>query len=115
MTIRVSALYRYPIKSCKGHSLQVAPTDARGIGGDRSMMIVDINNEFLTQRELPRLALIEPVIRGDVATLRAPGMEELSFTPSNEGRTVQARVWKSVCDVVDQGNEVALWLQDFLA
>jgi hypothetical protein len=112
---RVSALYRYPIKSCKGHALPEAPTDARGIAGDRGMMIVDINNEFITQREMPRMALIEPVMRGDVVTLRAPGMEELSFTPSNDGRRVEARVWKSVCVAVDQGNDAALWLQEFLA
>ena len=111
----VSALYRYPIKSCKGHALQEAPTDTRGIVGDRSMMIVDINNEFITQREMPRMALIEPALRGDVITLRASGMEEWSFTPSNEGRHVRARVWKSVCDAVDQGNDAALWLQEFLA
>jgi uncharacterized protein YcbX len=115
MTIHVSALYRYPIKSCKGHALQEAPTGARGIAGDRSMMIVDVNNEFITQREMPRMALIEPVMHGDVITLRAPGMDELSFQPSNRGRGVQARVWQSVCDAVDQGNEVSLWLQDFLA
>jgi uncharacterized protein YcbX len=115
MSITVSALYRYPIKSCKGHALQEAHTDARGIVGDRSMMVVDIYNEFLTQRELPRLALIEPVLRGEEVTLRAPGMEELSFAPTNDGRRVQARVWKSICDAIDQGNEAALWLQDFLA
>ncbi len=60
------------------------------------------------------MALIEPVLRGDVVTLRAPGMEEVSFVPTNGGRPVQARVWKSVCDAVDQGNDAALWLQDFL-
>ena len=115
--IHVSALYRYPIKSCKGHALHEACTDARGIVGDRGMMVVDVNNEFLTQRELPRLALIEPIVHGDgqAITLRAPGMDELTFEPSNNGRRMQARVWKSICDTVDQGNKVALWLQDFLA
>jgi uncharacterized protein YcbX len=115
MTIRISALYRYPIKSCKGHAMQEAPTDVRGIVGDRSMMIVDINNEFITQREMPRMALIEPALGSDGMALRAPGMEELRFGPSNEGRRVRARVWKSLCDAVDQGNDAALWLQEFLA
>ena len=116
-TPRVSALYCYSIKSCKGHALQGAHIDSRGIVGDRSMMIVDANNEFLTQRELPRLALIEPVVHDDgkTITLCAPGMDELTLTPSNDGRNVKARVWKSICDAVDQGNDAALWLQDFLA
>ncbi|BCX05508.1 MAG: MOSC domain-containing protein [Candidatus Roseilinea sp.] len=115
MTIRVSALYRYPIKSCKGHALQAAVTDARGIAGDRRMMIVDAYGDFLTQRDQPRLALIEPVMSDDDSmTLRAPGMSPICFTPSNEGRRVRVRVWNDVCDAIDQDNAVAEWLQDFL-
>lgn len=116
MTISVLALYRYPIKSCKGHALREAITDARGIVGDRRMMIVDSQGEFITQRDAPRLALIEPVINDDSSmTLRAPNKSSVSFMPSNEGRRVKARVWRDVCDAIDQGDEVAAWLQDFLS
>ncbi len=116
MTIRVSALHRYPIKSCKGHALHEAITDARGIVGDRRMMIVDPHGEFITQRDMPRLALIEPVMNNDGSmTLHAPKKPSVSFMPSNEGRCVKARVWHDVCDAIDQGSEVAAWLQDFLA
>ncbi len=113
--ITVSALYRYPIKGCKGHLLNEAQTDARGIAGDRRMMIVDAGNEFVTQRDVPKLALIAPALNGGTVTLHAPGMPALTFTPSNEGRRVRARVWDDVCDAVDQGNDVSFWLQDFLA
>lgn len=116
MTIRVSALYRYPIKSCKGHALQAAGTDARGIADDRRMMIVDSSGEFITQRDVPRLALIEPLMSDDGSmTLRAPGLSPISFKPSNEGWRVKVRVWNDICDAIDQGNAVAAWLQDFLA
>lgn len=115
MSITISALYRYPIKGCKGHALTEAQTEARGIIGDRSMMIVDAGNEFISQREMARMALIAPEVDGDSVTLNAPGMPALTFTPSNEGRRVRARVWNDVCDAVDQGNDAALWLQDFLA
>lgn len=116
MAICVSALYRYPVKSCKGHALREAITDARGIVGDRRMMIVDSQGEFITQRDAPRLALIEPVMNDDGSmTLRAPNQPSASFTPSNQGRRVKARVWRDVCDAIDQGDEVAAWLQDFLA
>lgn len=115
MNIVVSALTRYPIKGCKGHALNEAQTDARGIAGDRSLMIVDAHNEFITQRDVPKLALIAPAMDDDTITLTAPGMPALTFTPSSEGCQVRARVWNDVCDAVDQGNEVALWLQNFLA
>lgn len=114
--VYVSALYRYPIKSCKGHALQEAVTDVRGIAGDRSMMIVDAYGEFITQRELPRLALIEPRPGdGGDMTLSAPGMPDVAFHPSDAGRRVRARVWNDVCDAVDLGNAIAEWLQDFLS
>ncbi len=115
MSAHVSEIYRYPIKSCKGHALREAVTDARGIVGDRQMMIVDAGGDFVSQRDLPRLALIEPTIHGETMTLRAPGMEPISFVPSNEGRRVKARVWNDVCDAIDQGNAIAEWLQDFLS
>ena len=37
--IRVSALYRYPIKSCRGAPLEEAALDPRGIVGDRRLKI----------------------------------------------------------------------------
>lgn len=114
MTITVSALYRYPIKGCKGHSLTEAQTDARGIAGDRSMMIVDADNEFISQRTLPKMALIAPEVHDDCVVLTAPGMPSIPFKPTNEGLKVRARVWNDMCDAVDQGNQVALWLSDYL-
>lgn len=114
--IRISALYCYPIKSCKGHALQEAITDARGIVGDRSMMIVDACGEFISQREAPRLALIAPQPHADgTMTLSAPGMPSLSFHPGDAGQRVKVRVWNDICEAVDQGDAVAEWLQEFLA
>ncbi len=115
MPITISALYRYPIKGCKGHALAEAQTDARGIAGDRSLMIVDTANEFITQRDVPALALITPVLADNAITLTAPGKPALTFAPMNDGPCVRARVWRDVCDAVDQGDDVAQWLQDFLA
>ncbi|GIV83448.1 MAG: MOSC domain-containing protein [Candidatus Roseilinea sp.] len=115
MTIRVSALYCYPIKSCQGHALDETMTDVRGIVGDRRMMIVDSHGEFITQRTMPRLALIEPVMNNDGSiTLRAPNQPPASFVPSNAGPRVQVRVWRDVCGAIDQGEAVAAWLQNFL-
>ena len=114
--IYVSALYCYPIKSCKGYALHEAITDARGIAGDRGMMIVDACGEFVSQRKAPRLALVAPQPHADGAvTLSAPGMPSLSFHPGDAGRRVKVRVWGDVCEAVDQGDAVAEWLQAFLA
>jgi uncharacterized protein YcbX len=59
MTLTVSSVYRYPIKACAGNPLQVAEVGPRGIQGDREFMVIDAaTGGFLTQREVPRLALV---------------------------------------------------------
>eukprot|EP01030_Chromulinospumella_sphaerica_P019828 gene19828-19730_t len=37
-------------------------------------MVVDAQGQFVTQRSLPRMALIRPQLKSDELVLRAPGM-----------------------------------------
>ena len=55
---RVSGLFIYPVKSLRGIAVAEASLDDYGLGGDRRFLVVDENNQFLTQRTLPRMALI---------------------------------------------------------
>jgi len=49
--LRLSALYRYPLKSGKGETLQQVSLDKLGLDGDRRWMLVDeASGRFLTQR-----------------------------------------------------------------
>ena len=113
--IAVTALYRYPIKSCAGTPLDRAELDPRGIRHDREYLIVAAaTGHFLTQRELPRMALIHPAIDGDALRIAAPGMPTIAVRPLHEGEARQVTVWRDACPAVDQGPEVAAWLSAFL-
>ena len=112
--ITVSGLYRYPIKSCRGHSLTEATLDARGVVGDRRLMLVDAEGEFLTQRELPRMALIAPSLDGDLLTVRSPGVDELRVRCTGGGPRVEVTIWRDLCVAVDQGQESADWFRAIL-
>lgn len=59
---RVSSLWIYPIKSCRGIEVQQLEITTTGIKYDRQWMIVDEKNEFLTLRSEPRLALIKTAV-----------------------------------------------------
>lgn len=59
--IRVSALYRYPIKSCAPEALSVGRVEERGFAGDRRWMLVDGEGRFLSQRTRPELSRIAAV------------------------------------------------------
>jgi len=118
MTIKIQSLHYYPIKSCRGIEVDSTLVNRRGLEFDRSLLITDPHGMFLTQRELPRMALIGtellPQNCGEMITLRAPEADPLTFLTSNEGRRRQVTVWESVCEAVDQGDEVAQWLSSFL-
>jgi uncharacterized protein YcbX len=110
----VTGLYVYPVKSCAGTALTVAQLGPRGIVHDREFMIVDPNGAFLTQREVPRLALIRPARASEGLELCAPGMPPLALRPVADGQNIMVRIWRDHLLAVDQGRVVADWLSTFL-
>jgi uncharacterized protein YcbX len=113
--ITVTGLYHYPIKSCAGTAIQSAILDPRGIRHDRELMIVDaVTGKFLTQRELPRMALIAPQIADGTLSVAAPGNDALTVPIRASGPTRPVIIWRDGCAAVDQGDEVARWLSAFL-
>src|SRR6187402_2208647 len=57
--LKISEIYIYPIKSLGGIQLQQAQVTDRGFKYDRRWMLVDADNRFLTQREVPVMALLK--------------------------------------------------------
>ena len=57
---RIAGLYVYPVKSCAGVAVSSATLFDTGLDLDRAWMVVDEEGEFVSQRELPRMALIQP-------------------------------------------------------
>ena len=110
----VAAVVRYPVKSCAGHSVERAELDAYGIVGDRRWLIVDPDGEFLTQRDAPRLALLRPDLNEGGLTLSAPGVDTIDVPINTDGPTLDVRVWNDRCRGVDQGDDAAAWLSDYL-
>ena len=86
-----------------------------GIIDDRNFMVVDSDNQFLTQRSCPKLALIQPFIpfRGGHLVLNAPGMPEL-IVPRHGYYDRAIRVWHHRGMASDLGNQAAGWLSEFL-
>src|SRR5205823_5468234 len=102
----VSGLFVYPVKSCAGTALDVAELGERGIVHDREFMVVDRAGHFLTQRQLPRMALIRPVRTVDTLVLSAPGMSSLKVLTPSEGERLPVTVWRDRVAAIDQGPAV---------
>lgn len=73
----VSQLWIYPIKSLSGISLDSVLLEKRGFQYDRRWMLVDKENRFITQRQYPRMTLIEPELSDFGLAIRAPDMPTL--------------------------------------
>ena len=110
----ISGLYVYPIKSCAGVAVQDAILTETGLEFDRAWMVVDDKGEFLTQRELPRMALIQPQIKRYEMVLRAPGMLALHIKLDEVEAAVRVRVWGDDVAAFDMGRVAAQWFSDFL-
>jgi uncharacterized protein len=111
----LAALYYYPIKSCAGIQIEQAELDPCGIVHDRELMLVEAaTGEFLTQRELPHMALIRPTIKNGQLQVDAPGMPALVAPLVTAGPSQKVEIWSSKCQAVDQGADPAKWFSEYL-
>ena len=111
---RIERLFVYPVKSCAGVELREAELTETGLDLDRAWMVVDAQNNFVTQRELPRMALVRPQIRLTEVVLRAPGMLALHLSIDTVEEPVKVRVWDEEVPAYDMGAVAAQWFTDFL-
>jgi uncharacterized protein len=112
--LRVAQLFIHPIKSCGAVAVEQATLIDTGFEHDREWMVVDREGEFVSQRELPRMALIKPTLRADDMVLRAPGMLALHLRLDAVEGACRVRVWNDAVDAYDMGDLAAQWFSDFL-
>lgn len=111
---RLVGLYRYPVKSLRGQGFARLAVGVRGFVGDREWMVVDASGRFLTQRQQPRMCLVDTELDADGNLwLRAEGMPPISPRADINGRR-QVTVWSD--DVIGEGVDAATddWLSEFL-
>lgn len=118
MITRIAELNLFPVKGCRGIALHEATLCATGLQvdgiGDREWVVVDAQGEFLSQREYPRMALIETRLTPTGLLLKAPGMLLLDVPLDSEGDVVEVRVWDDRVSAVTQGEIADVWLSKYL-
>lgn len=119
MNIQVTALHSYPVKSCAGiahDQLTLTPT---GPLLDRRWMLgSDEGGDVLaqvTQREIPRLALVKTAITDDSLILSAPDAADLIIPLQDRAlSTSSIKIWSDVVQAHDEGDAASAWFSDFL-
>jgi len=113
----LSQLIVYPVKSCSGLSVPSATLTRAGLAvdgvRDREWMVVGEDNQFLTQRDHPRMALIVPHLNARFLILCAPGMAALALPlahlPAAQAATRDVGLWDDQVLADDCGEAAAAW------
>ncbi|MGU9814586.1 MOSC domain-containing protein [Pseudomonas sp. LF135] len=115
--LRLSALYRYPLKSGKAEALQQVGLDQLGLDGDRRWMLVDeASGRFLTQRAVAKMSQLSALWNSAGGlTLSTPGMAPLEVAlPGSDAELRGVTIWRDTLRVPDAGDAAAAWVSDFI-
>lgn len=115
----LSEIWIYPIKSLGGIRLQEAEVQPRGLAYDRRWMLTDPDGRFVTQREIPEMALLGTAIEGEMLRVfRKKNPSEtwqLTLSPRPEEMPeVPVQVWNDRCTARRYGPEVNAWFSEQL-
>jgi uncharacterized protein YcbX len=112
--VRIDALHVHPIKSCAVVTLDEVLLIETGFEFDRAWMVVSAAGRFVTQRELPRMALVQQTLKHSELVLRAPGMLALHLALDAVEARCRVTVWNDEVAAYDMGDLAAQWFSDFL-
>ena len=111
--MHLAALHIHPVKSLRALAVESAEVDALGAVADRRFMVADPDGTFLTQRSVPRMALVGAFLDDAHLTLRAEGFGEVRVrrAPDPDAPLVSVRIWSSEgLKAEDCGGAAAAWL-----
>lgn len=110
----LESIHVYPVKSGAGSAPREAVLTETGLDLDRQWVVVDPGGVFVTQRELPRMALVQTTLKSSELILRAPGMLALHVAVDRVEERTEVTVWNDRVAAYDMGALCAQWFSDFL-
>ncbi|XP_055561158.1 molybdenum cofactor sulfurase [Falco cherrug] len=118
--ISVTRIYLYPIKSCSAFEVTEWPVGNQGLLYDRNWMVVNQNGVCMTQKQEPRLCLVNPSIdlKQKHMVIQAEGMDPISVSleeNTGEGAVIsESKVCSHRVKTYDCGERIAGWFSVFL-
>lgn len=111
----LSQIVVYPVKSLAGIAVERWPVDDKGLLYDRKWMLIDSAATFLSQRRLPKMALIKTQIEGEQLILSAQGQTDLVLPlHPQDGEEIKVMVWHDQCLAKTCGDAADAWLSKVL-
>ena len=109
-TCTITTIYQYPVKSCRGVSVESAAISPTGIVGDRQLMILK-DGKFVNQARVPLLARVA-TRRIDDSTIgfAASDADQLTHSIAQDGEILTVDFYGNPVGVVDQGDALSDWI-----
>lgn len=114
-TYTLSEIHIYPVKSLAGIAVNTAQVEPRGLALDRQWLLIDQENLFLTQREIPAMALIKVKVEGDglVFFHRDYPNESLKIgLQQHEKEEINVGIWNDDCLANIVSTEANEWFSE---
>lgn len=116
--LSISQLYIYPVKSLAGIAVDTATVTSRGLQHDRRMMLVDEQNRFLTQREYPEMALLQPVLAEEGIYIHHKKNSHPTLfmpqQPAEGSASITVTVWDDGCEALPHEAAINTWFSQAL-
>jgi uncharacterized protein YcbX len=109
MALTLTAINRYPVKSCRGQPVDDAVVERWGLAGDRRWMLVDDAGDVVTAREYPQLVLVTPEFTAAGLLLRAPALDPLLVSTPEGAIRCDVRVFASEMSAAPASQEAHAW------
>lgn len=110
----VKEIYIYPIKSLAGISCQKALAEEMGFENDRRWMLIDANNEFITQREHPVLSQFYPRIVDRKIEITHQNQTHHFSVDEHSEEPIAVKVWDDKSEVVEVNQSTSKWFSEQL-
>jgi uncharacterized protein len=113
--LKISQLYIYPVKSLGGTAMNEALVTPTGFEHDRRWMLVDENCRFISQREVPQMALLNVDIQTGGLRITHRITDASVIIPFGAtGREVIVTIWDDSCLARYASAEADKWFTSVL-
>lgn len=107
----LKSIHIYPIKSLRGIELSTSEIDEFSLKFDRRWMLVDDNNKFLSQREIPKLNQLEVAFSDDAIIVKQKNTTNSIKIPlkTTSKTTFKVNIWDEYIDAIHIQSQIDEW------
>ena len=110
----VKEIYIYPIKSLAGISCQTALAEEMGFENDRRWMLIDADNQMITQREHRIMSQFYPQISGGKISITFQDQKHEFSIDEHLENSIEVNVWDDKSEVIEVNESTSKWFTEHL-